>query len=269
MDDSTKNVQAYYDGDPDHEWTRFDRQKFEMPVTMHYLEKYLAPHSTILDVGGGPGRYSIALTQQGHTVDLFDLSQKSIALAKQKAAEAGLQLHGYYSGTATDLSRFGDGSYKAVFCMGPMYHLTHLDDRCLALREAIRVLEPSGLLVVSFLSSYAHIFDLVARDPSLILEWDVADLANRCKSSSFMEGDRVFTSSYYIEPFEVSDFMATFPLEKIALIGAQGLVAQGQGILTKTGPDVLDRWIQLSIAVAETNGALGSSIHLVYYARKC
>jgi SAM-dependent methyltransferase len=189
-------------------------------------------------------------------------------LAKQKASEAGFPLRGYFTGTATDLTCFSQDSYDAVLCLGPLYHLTHPDDRSRALREAIRVLKPGGLLAVSFLSSYAHIFDLVSRDPTLILEWDIAALANRCRSSSFEDGDRVFTSSYYIEPFEVSGLMAAFPLEKLALIGAQGLVAQGQGMLIKSGPDVLDRWIQLSIAVAETNGALGSSIHLVYFARK-
>ena len=49
-------------------------------MTKRYMEEYI-PNDTpqkILDIGGGPGRYSIFLAQKGHDVTLFDLSGKNI-----------------------------------------------------------------------------------------------------------------------------------------------------------------------------------------------
>ena len=59
-----------------------------------YMEEYI-PGDTpqkILDIGGGPGRYSIFLAQKGHDVTLFDLSGKNIRQAIEKAQEADVWL---------------------------------------------------------------------------------------------------------------------------------------------------------------------------------
>ena len=45
-----------------------------------------------LDIGGGPGRYSIFLAQQGHQVTLLDLSGKNIRQAIERAKEADVHL---------------------------------------------------------------------------------------------------------------------------------------------------------------------------------
>ena len=268
MKKSVATVQSYYDSDPEHEWQRLDRGRFEMPITMHYLQKYLPDRSSVLDVGGGPGRYSIALAKLGHTVDILDLSSECISLAKRKAEQANVRLNGFHTGTCTDLSRFPAESFDAVLCMGPLYHLTDSDDRQTAVLQCLRVLKPSGLFVASFLSSYAHVFDLVCIDIGLIRDYDPWLLAKRCVSSSF-EGDKlVFTDSHYIEPFEVATFMGKFSLEQLSIIGAQGLTGQSQAAIARTDPEVLHKWIELGKALAESNGAIGSSIHIAYFGRK-
>ena len=54
---------------------------------------------------------------------LFDLSSGNLALARQKAVDAGVTLAGIEQGTALDLGRFADASFDAVLLMGPLYHL--------------------------------------------------------------------------------------------------------------------------------------------------
>ena len=80
-------VEAMYDADSEREWQRLVRHRTEFGVTMRALDDYLpsAP-AKILDIGGGPGRYAIVLTQQGYEVTLLDLSQNNLTLARQKAA---------------------------------------------------------------------------------------------------------------------------------------------------------------------------------------
>ena len=76
-------VEKYYDQQAAKEWERFDYHRTEFAVTMKAFVEYLPPPpATILDIGGGPGQYSIALTQKCHTVTLFNLSEGNLELAE-------------------------------------------------------------------------------------------------------------------------------------------------------------------------------------------
>ncbi|MEW6524259.1 MAG: methyltransferase domain-containing protein [Bacillota bacterium] len=68
-------------------------------------------------------------------------------------------------GTAANLSQFEGGSFDAVLVMGPLYHLTRVEDRQSALAEAARVLKPGGKMCCSFITVFAPIRDLAKHDP--------------------------------------------------------------------------------------------------------
>ena len=124
-------IAAFYDQDPQHEWERMERHRTEFAVTLRALQEYLPPPpAAILDCGGGPGRYAIELARRGYAVILFDLSEGNLALARQKAEEAGVTLAGYEHGSALDLVRFADQTFDAVLLLGPLYHLVEEAERC-------------------------------------------------------------------------------------------------------------------------------------------
>ena len=55
-------VQALYQSDPGREWERMDRHRTEYAVSLRALEEHLPPPpATILDCGGGPGRYTTGI----------------------------------------------------------------------------------------------------------------------------------------------------------------------------------------------------------------
>lgn len=86
------------------------------------MEEYI-PNDTpqkILDIGGGPGRYSIFLAQKGHDVTLFDLSGKNIRQAIEKAQEADVLLDSCIHGDALRLSEYlyKAEQYDVVLLMG-------------------------------------------------------------------------------------------------------------------------------------------------------
>ncbi len=56
------------------------------------MERLIRPGEHILDIGGGPGRYSIYFAQRGCDVTLLDLSEGNAAFAREKAAQMGLPL---------------------------------------------------------------------------------------------------------------------------------------------------------------------------------
>src|SRR2546421_10450493 len=122
-------VENHYDSGPELEWERLERHRTEFALTMLTLHEYLPPPPTyILDIGGGPGRYSIALTQQGYTVPLLDLSRRNLTFARSKAHEAGGQLAGYIHGNELSLSQFAEQSYDAVLLLGPVYQLLEVEE---------------------------------------------------------------------------------------------------------------------------------------------
>lgn len=95
-------VKENYNKNAQLEWERLEGFHFEFEIAKHYLKKYLRG-KTVLDIGGGPGRYSVWLAKQGYDVTLVDLSESNIALAKQKFQEYGVQVKAYVC-DARDLS---------------------------------------------------------------------------------------------------------------------------------------------------------------------
>ena len=120
MDNSIKTVKAFYDQASEEEWGRMDRNFFEFEVTKAYLRKYIKPGDRVLDVGGGPGRYSFWLMEQGAKSTLVDLSDGNIALARKIAAERGVDLE-TIQGDARFVDRYTEGLYDHVLLMGPLY----------------------------------------------------------------------------------------------------------------------------------------------------
>ncbi len=102
----TAAVLRTYDSDPQYEWDRMDRHRMEFATTFRALETWLPPPpARLLDCGGGPGRYAVELARRGYRVTLFDLSAGNLALARVKAAEAGVAAGGDPAGHARSTCR--------------------------------------------------------------------------------------------------------------------------------------------------------------------
>ncbi len=159
---STDRPREAYDRYPDREWERLiggAQARLEYVITTHVIGTHLPPDRPLrmLDAGGGPGRYTIDLAQQGHRVTLLDLSPNLLDLARRKIAEAGAEVaanvDGVIEGSITDLSRFADGEFDAVLCLGgPLSHLIDHGDRTQAIAELRRVTNPSAPIFISVMN---------------------------------------------------------------------------------------------------------------------
>jgi ubiquinone/menaquinone biosynthesis C-methylase UbiE len=130
----------------------FERSK---RVILHYLPRRPA---TILDVGGGPGRYSFWLSEMGHSVHLVDVLPLHVQQAWQFQKKAGKQLASIAVGDARSLD-FEDNFADVVLLFGPLYHLVRRKERLEALAEARRVLKPGGLLFAAAISRFTSALD--------------------------------------------------------------------------------------------------------------
>jgi ubiquinone/menaquinone biosynthesis C-methylase UbiE len=114
------------------------------------LTQYLPePPSRVIDIGGGPGTHAAWLQTQGYIVELVDPVQHHV----EQARRAGIQA---VVGDARKLP-WGNETFDAALLAGPLYHLTEAADRRLALREAVRVVRPGGVIAVIAINRVANL----------------------------------------------------------------------------------------------------------------
>lgn len=116
----------------------------EYLTTMRYLHKYLRPGASVLEVGAGTGRYSLALAREDFRVSALELMESNLAVFRAHLRpEDEIDVR---QGDARDLSRYPDAAFDAVLVLGPLYHLYTEADKVRVLREARRVARPGGYI---------------------------------------------------------------------------------------------------------------------------
>ena len=119
----------------------FEFERIKELIELHITK----PNSTIIDVGGGTGKYSEWLAKKNHTVHLIEPVLKHIKLAEKRAKK----LQNPFSvtiGKAGSLP-YKDNSADLVILHGPLYHLQKKEDRITAILEAKRVLKKDGIIL--------------------------------------------------------------------------------------------------------------------------
>jgi S-adenosylmethionine-dependent methyltransferase len=263
-------VQDYYDKSPAIEWERLEVEaRIEFFVTMQYLKKYLKPKSIILDIGGGPGKYAIELTKLGHKVHLVDLSPKNIELAIKETKKEKLTLLSAKAGTATSLPQFSNASVDAIINLGPLYHLLDEKDRKSTINESLRILKPDGLALFGFMSKYAVAYYQLNHNPENILSMsETMQKAIDCEEHIVSDSEPGFTDAFFIEPSRLGDIMSKYPIKKLALVGAEGMVSQNENKIFNCSQQAQKEWLSFILATAETTAAINGSQHILFFGKK-
>lgn len=263
-------VEQLYDNDPQREWAREARHRTEFAITRRVLADYLpAAPATIADLGGGPGRYAIPLAQQGYAVTLVDLSQGNLALAQEKAAEAGVELAAVVHANVLALPSLPEGKYDAVLLMGPLYHLLELAERETAVAIAHKRLQPGGLIFAAFITRYAAFRDMVSGGyPDWISQYPE-------RAQQLLETGRNpagpgsgFPNSYFAHPDEIKPLMETAGFQTLALVGCEGIVAGHEDHINQLEGELWQKWVDLNYQFAHEPSLYGASDHLLYVGRK-
>jgi S-adenosylmethionine-dependent methyltransferase len=270
LHDNTHTIQALYDSDPEREWQRMDRHRTEFAVTLKALRAHLpAAPARILDCGGGPGRYAIALAQLGYGVTLFDLSPGLLDIAVRQAANAGVCLDAVEQGTATDLSRFPDASFDAVLLMGPLYHLLEESQRVQALRETYRVVKPGGTVFAAFIARYAGHIDAAARYPERAPE--TPELFSQILKTGLLPPDpdgKPGFVAYFAHPQEVAPLCNQAGLEVEAVLGVEGVVSGHERLINALDGEAWTFWVDVNYDIAQDPSIHGGVEHLLVVCRR-
>jgi S-adenosylmethionine-dependent methyltransferase len=260
-------VRRYYDDNAQREWERHVVRRIEHAVTMRVLDEHLPPPpATLLDVGGGPGRYAITLAGRGYRVTLADISLPELHLAREKAADAGVALSQIVEADARDLSRFADASFDAVLIMGPLYHLLEEPDRARAIAEAVRALRPGGPLFAAWITRYAALRFWARHDPARVT-------ADRARYEAHLTTGRAtnnfgFTDVYLARPEDVVPEMEAHGLKTVDLIGCEGVVSMIDDQINAVEGEDWDWWVDVNYRLGRDPSTHGTTEHLLYVGRK-
>ena len=120
----------------------------EYLTTMRYIDKYLSPGCHILEIGAGTGRYSCALADRGYAVHAVEPVQHNLDIfAAHLKPGMDITLH---QGNALELHMFGDAQFDVTLLLGPMYHLMTAAEQRRAIKEAVRVTKPGGVIFAAY-----------------------------------------------------------------------------------------------------------------------
>lgn len=268
MQERTEEIRAYYNTDPAKEWNRLKkRHPYEKYITVHMMDRYLKPGDSILDIGGGPGQYSVHYARQGHDVTLLDLSDENVRYARKKARQYKVKLTAV-QGNALDLSAYPDESFDAVFLMGPLYHLLGEETRRTAVLEAKRVLKNGGFLFSSFILMFGGVIYGMRDIPQTIFwptEQPFYEIAAQGKGTSM----EAFTFAHLTTVSDAEALLSSVPgLETQTVFGQESILAPYQHTLAARPPKERRAWYDYALRFCEKRDYLTHSEHLMIVSRK-
>jgi SAM-dependent methyltransferase len=219
-------VKEWFAKTASHEWRRLRRSPYhqiEYIVTMHFLEKYLPPKGFVLDAGGGPGRYAIALAERGYDVVLLDLVPEMLKIARSQVKRAHVQerIRQVVEGSIEDLSVFADESFDAVLCLGgALGHLLDVKRRERAAAELVRVARREAPLFISVIGRIGLVKSMLVR-----FAHEMEYTRHHLEVGDYMPGlqGKGFTAAHWFLPEELSCLFEKQNVEVLEMAGLEGL----------------------------------------------
>ncbi len=260
-------IRNFYNNNYETEWNRIGNRP-EFLLTCKYLDRYIKKGDNVLDIGGGPGRYSLYLAASGARVTLFDLSEKNIEFALAEAAKNNLSVKSI-CGDARYADKLTCEKFDHILLMGPMYHLLNETERIEAVNAALNLLKPGGVIFISFIVTFAGIIYMMKLIPELILSQEPIEILFRetiLNNNNF--SGQAFTQAFFIDQKNIEPFMKQFNLIKLHLIGQESITSPCENNIMNASPEAVEAWLSLAEKLCEREELLSWSEHLMYIAKK-
>ena len=138
-------------------------EKVESYVTWEHLKEYLPENkdATILDAGGGTGKWALPLARLGYRVVLCDISKGMLRQAEEKIRKEGLSDKVEIKEVDITNLPFGDNTFDFVFCEGGPVSIS---DSQSVISELGRVLKREGKVWATVTGRYPLALKEMRRD---------------------------------------------------------------------------------------------------------
>lgn len=236
----------------------------EFLTTMRYIEKYIRSGDHVLEIGAATGRYSHALARRGYAVDAVELVPHNIEVFRKNTLPD--EKITVTQGNALDLSSFPDDQYDITLLLGPLYHLYNNDDKRQALREAIRVTKPGGIIFAAYVISDGCLLD----DGFLRGTFNVAEYIK----NGLIDGETFAAISEEKDLFElvrkedVDELMSAFATTRLHYVATDGCSLLMREAIDQMDEETFELYLKYHFATCEREDLAGITSHAVDIFRK-
>lgn len=152
----TPDIRAFHDALAEGEIDRLAKDtpgRVNFEVHRRFLESYARPGDRVLEIGAGPGRFTVELARLGATVVVTDISPVQLDVNARYVAEAGAEdaVEGRRVLDITDTSAFADDTFDIVLAYGgPLSYVFGHEQQ--AMTGMLRITKPEGVVLASVMS---------------------------------------------------------------------------------------------------------------------
>jgi SAM-dependent methyltransferase len=266
--DDVGDIKDMYDHGLEQERSRLERHRLEHDLTWRYLNRYLPRQGSILEIGAATGRYTLQLCRLGYSVTAVDLSEILLGECRRQLSQEALDASvRFVIADARNLRALAGTSYDAVLIMGPLYHLVYEADRQEALRQAIDLLRPGGLLFSAFLSRVGVLGELLKKTPDWIERRD--EVQSLLTSGKRPENQpRGGFRGYFARVEEIRPLHEQLGIETLALAGIEPAISADDESYNRLEGLLRELWLELLFGVSADESIVGASRQLLYVGRK-
>ena len=238
--------------------------QIEFITSMKYIHRWLGElmrlrgtedksRIRIFDIGAGPGRYAIPLSEEGYDVSALELVKHNLSRMKKNGPLVKAR-----QGNALNLKKYADQSFDLTLLFGPMYHLCSEEEKVQALKEALRVTKEDGIVLVAYIMNdysiltYAfkerHVLEAL-KEGKIDQDWkcvdDPADLYSRVRLS------------------DVERLNELAGAQRVQVISADGPANYMRREVNALTQEEFEKFIEYHLATCERPDLMGASGHIV------
>jgi len=246
---------AFYDEYGEREWTRFEDGRtsaISLTTHLHYLRRFVKAGDRVLDIGCGPGRFTLALAALGARTVAADLSPRQLELHRENVPDDAVEAR--VLADVVDLSQFADESFDVAVCYGgPLSYA--LDRATDAVAELARVTRPGGHVLVSVMSLIGSSLGAIGGVASLV-ERHGADTVRRVSTTGHLLPEH---SNGHLE------MQLYRPSELARLLEPHGdvVATAAAGMFRETEDDDLELLGELELDFGAEPGAVALGRHII------
>lgn len=263
------NVIDFYENyDEESRLTTNEARKVEFTITTSILNEYVRNNDKILELGAGTGIYSFYYANKGNNVLATDITPKHIEIINEKLSQRKNNINLFAEvANATDLSNYKSESFDVVLCLGPMYHLTNINDRENCIKESLRVLKKGGILAVAYINKHFILNSIMTGDKKFLTH----DFVNKILNTGVIkEGEKecFWTDAFFTTPSEIESFVSKFNTEIIDHVGTDGLSPFLRNQVDSMNEEEYSTWLHYNLNSCREKSIMGMSNHGLLICKK-
>ena len=270
---SPDRVRVFFDQYGAAEWDRFDRNvagRVGLELHKRFQRRWVHPGDRVLEVGAGPGRFTIELARLGARVLVSDISPRQLDLNREHVVAAGYEdaVDGRQLLDITDLSSLEPASFDVVTAFGGP--LSYVFERAgQALDELLAAVRPGGAVLLSVMSRWGSIHQFLDG----VLEEFARGLTDEYRvlvetGDQFGETGRstVVDLPHELHLFtweELERLLALRPCRLLDASAANFLSVRAESALADLDPETWDEFLNWEEAACRARGALDAGTHIM------